>query len=152
MDPRTAKMLEEHRAAAASAPPPPTGVAKLVKDLRTWAKANPLPARVAAGAAIVIFLIGYYFVIAVPMQQREYEEEQAHTLARLKVEAAARQTALDTCLSNAKTDTDDRWNKQCKVRRMKDGCALPSHLAELLERGEKQARNACLIQVTPAGQ
>ena len=152
MDPRTEKMLAEHQAAAASAPPPPTGVALVLKNLRTWAGANPLPARIAAGVAIVMFLGAYVVLIAVPMQQRESEEAQAAHLERLKVSVAARQAALDACLTNAKTDTDTRWNKQCKVRRMKDGCALPSRVADQLERGEKQARNTCLIQSAPVAQ
>ena len=152
MDPRTAKMLEESRAAAASAPPPPTGFARVQKNVRAWARANPLPARVAAGAVVVIGLVTYVVLIAGPMEEREREEEQAQTLARLKVETAARQTALDNCLTKAKTDTDERWNKQCKVRRKKDGCALPSETADALERGEKQARNACLLQISPVGQ
>ena len=152
MDPRTAKMLEEHRATAASAPPPPKGAARLQKNLRAWAKANPLHARIAAGGAIVVSFAAYVVLIAGPMEQREREEAQAQTLERLKVETAARQTALDDCLTKAKTDTDQRWNKQCKVRRMKDGCALPSQTADLLERGEKQARNACLLQISPVGQ
>ena len=152
MDPRTEKLLAERQAAVASAPPPPKGVARIQKGIRTWVSKNPLPARMTAGVAIVMFLAAYVVLFAVPMQQREHEEAQAQNLERLKVATAARQTALDACLTKAKTDTDTQWNKQCKVRRMKDGCALPSQLADRLERGEKQARNACLLQTTPVGQ
>lgn len=152
MDPRTARMLAEHAQAAASAPPPPKGFARLNRDITTWVRAHKVAAVVATAAAILLCWIVYYKLVTVPARQRENAELEARAVAQLKVETAALQASLDACLSRTKTDTDARWNRECKSRGRRAGCALPDHLADQIERGEGQARTACLMQFSISGQ
>jgi len=152
MDPRTVRMLAEHEQAAASAPPPPTGAARIGREIAAWIRAHK---RAAAGLAIVLsgaMFLAYYELVSVPAQAREKAEIETRAVAQLKVENAARQVSLDTCLSTAKAQADARWNNQCRVRRRSAGCALPPAVADRLELEEGRARNVCLIQHSVAAQ
>jgi hypothetical protein len=145
-------MLAEHEQAAASAPPPPKGFARLNKDIRTWVTAHKVAAVVATAAAILVCWIVYYKLVSVPARQRENAELEARAVAQLKVETAALQASLDTCLSSTKAGTDARWNRECKARGRRARCPLPEDLADRIEREESQSRNACLMQFSISGQ
>ena len=145
MDPRTAKMLADHAQADASVPPPLRGIVRFKNKARAWVEANRVRAIGVSIAATVALIVGYVTMIAGPAAERDRVADQARAVERLTAEVAARQTALDACLSNAQAESEERWASACKERRERAGCALPARVVEDQQQRESQARNACLI-------
>ena len=91
-------------------------------------------------------IVGYFTMVVLPAAERDRLADEARAVERLTSEVEARQTALEACLSNAQTESDERWASACKARRERPGCALPERTVEEQRQRESQARSACLIK------
>lgn len=145
MDPRTAKMLADHAQADASVPAPLRGIVRSKNKVRAWVQASRARAIGVSLAVTVALMTGYVTTIAWPAAERERLADQARAVERLTAEVVARQTALDTCLSQADAESEARWASACKERRERPGCVLPARVVEEQQARESQARNACLL-------
>jgi hypothetical protein len=145
MDPRTAKMLADHAQADASVPPPLRGIVRFKNKARAWVKASRVRAIGVSIAATVALIVGYVTTIAWPAAERDRLANQARAVERLTAEVAARQTALDACLSKAQAESEERWASACTERRERAGCVLPARVVEEQQQRESQARTACLM-------
>jgi hypothetical protein len=135
----------------------------------------------AFAALMVAASVGYYYAIFLPEQARAESERivQAETLKQqLETKAAEKsaqakadaQTKYDSCLANAFSNYESRWEGTCKrlnaegIERRKacfengysetycnsieitpaKGCALNSALAESYDQGHREAKQLCL--------
>ena len=136
MDARTAKLLAER----------PKGLARLVREVRAWAKLHPSTARNGTIAAAAVLILGYYFGVWLPTQHREKQALMAIAAERLTTSTLTRQTETDSCLAKTDKESEARWKAACKKRGERAGCALPVAMTEDLERQDASARNGCLVR------
>jgi hypothetical protein len=144
MDPRTEKMLTER--AQKGAP------ARAVGDVSAWMKAHGLVMKIGAAVTVIILIAAHYILVAKPAERSLQLQIDARAAERIKTATAARQVAMDDCLSKAKEEADARWNAACKARGERGGCALAARQTEDLQQKEGQARNSCLMKFSVAAQ
>jgi len=108
MDPRTEKMLAERAQKAA--------LVRALDDLRAWVKAHATAAKVAAAGAVIVLLAAHYILVAKPAERSEQLQMEARAAERVKTDTAARQVAMDECLSKATDEAEARWKAACKAR------------------------------------
>lgn len=146
MDPRTEQMLAERAQRIAATPAPRRGPWSVLHDARRWAAKPGNEKKLLAGALVVVLLVAYYFMVALPAQRADELAMEARAAESLKASVVARQDAVSACLSKAKSDADAQWAAACKARRQGSNCPLPERQAETFERAERNARNACLLE------
>lgn len=144
MDPRTEKMLTERARKGA--------LVRALDDLRAWAKAHGPETKIGAAAAVVVMIAAHYFLVAKPAERSLQLQIDARAAERIRTETAARQVAMDDCLSKAKEEAEARWKAACKARGERGGCALAVRQTEELQQKEGQARNSCLMKFSVASQ
>jgi hypothetical protein len=145
MDPRTARMLADHAQAEAAVPRPFRKLLRFRTQALAWLKASRVRAIVVSVATAVMLIVGYVSLIAVPAAERDRLATQARSSERLTAQVAARQTAVDACLTKAKTEAEAQWARACKAKGERAGCALPRRVIEEQQRRESEARNSCLM-------
>ncbi len=144
MDPRTEKFLTERARKGAHG--------RALDDLRAWVKAHGPATKIGAAAVVIIMIAAHYIFVAKPAERSLQMQMDARAAERIKTETAARQIAMDDCLSKAKEEAEARWNAACKARGERGGCALTARQTEDLQQKEGQARNSCLMKFSVAAQ
>jgi hypothetical protein len=149
MDPRTERMLAERRAAPPAAGPPPAGVGRLRAALTA---ALPTRWRVVSAAGVMLAVgsfAGHYLLVTLPAREQERQLAVLRETGRQQgMDDLARGEGLETCLAEAQAAYATGWDASCRTLRRRAGCPLPSEQAQSHETQLRQAREACVKQLS----
>lgn len=76
--------------------------------------------------------LGYYLFVYVPQLKQEQER--------------VRELSLEVCLSGAEYLYSSGWQSECKSRKVKADCSLPSGVADAFEQNRRDRRAECYVR------
>jgi len=146
MDPRTERMLAEHRRAEESAPPASTGQLVRVR-IAAWLSGR----RIRLAASLVVLAFGvwvtHYGLVTLPAHERDRQAAVQHDIGTQQALAEiARSDDFDACLAAAQADYERARNESCRELHRPDNCSLPKATANRHEQQRRLAREACIRQ------
>jgi len=136
-------MLAERRQEAEARASRPLGAAA-VADAKGWLSRNSLTMAIAASAVVAVLALARHLTVTVPARERELATAQMQAQQQMQSDDAARQDALDACLTAAEAESTALWDGACKARKARTGCALPKDDVAEQERRRIETRNDCL--------
>ena len=136
-------MLAERRQEAEARAARPRGAAT-IDDTRAWLTRNSLAIAIATSAVVAALALAWHLVVTVPARERELATAQMQAQQKMQSDDAAKQEALDVCLTTAQADYTALWDGACKARKARTGCALPKDVVAEQERRRVAAHNDCL--------
>lgn len=99
---------------------------------------------IAASAVVAALALARHLAVTVPARERELATAQMQAQQQMQSDDAAKQEALDACLTTAAADSTALWDGACKARKARTGCALPKDVVAGQERRRIETRNDCL--------
>jgi hypothetical protein len=144
VDPRTEKMLAEHRAAVDATPVVAPALSLGDKFVTTILKAHWAAAIVSGAALSAAGIFAVYLLVTVPGLKREQMAMELRARQLQESQAAAKQSALDACLVDAQSDFTTLWDAACAERKVLSGCSLPEEIISAHNQRRRDARAECL--------
>lgn len=90
---------------------------------------------------ILVVLICAFSYIYVEHSKITYQEKIRN---EKELEEINQRNQLENCLSDAETNYNLNWNKQCKSMGKKNDCSLPSYRADSIEKWRTESEQQCM--------